>query len=149
MQGLHADEHPEVWELFENVKASLTNLEKRLEESRCYHGYEDLISGLYHQSFEVYEVQEQTRRIVAALQSLAPERKLNSWFMQIVNEGTGRQFDEEDHQYWLEITRPMVEAYFHARYFLEMAVRYGKEFERPPQYPPSGWAAVVSLYEPR
>ena len=30
----------------------------------------------------------------------------------------------------------MIEAFFHARFFLEMAVKYGKELEFPPQMLP-------------
>jgi hypothetical protein len=43
----------------------------------------------------------------------------------------------------------MLQAFFHARYFLEMACKYGKELESPPQFMPSGWAAVVYLYDLR
>jgi hypothetical protein len=50
---------------------------------------------------------------------------------------------------WLETTRPIVEAFFHARYFLEMAVRYGKKLKMPPAMLPSGWAAFLYLYNLR
>jgi hypothetical protein len=43
----------------------------------------------------------------------------------------------------------MVEAFAHARYFLEMACKYGKELEEPPQIMPSGWASVLYLYDLR
>jgi hypothetical protein len=51
-----------------------------------------------------------------------------------------------DNERWLEITRPMLEAYFHARYFLAMVIRYGHELDEPPRMMPSGWAAVLYLY---
>jgi hypothetical protein len=51
---------------------------------------------------------------------------LNAWFRTIVDEGTGKAFEPEHNQRWLEVTRPIVEAFFHAGYFLEMAVRHGK-----------------------
>lgn len=44
---------------------------------------------------------------------------------------------------------PIVEALFHARIFLEMAVRCGRELEAPPQTLPSGWAAFLYLYRLR
>jgi hypothetical protein len=69
--------------------------------------------------------------------------------MEIVSEGTGNTFEQEHNKRWLEVTRPMVEAFFHARYFLEMAVRYGKELKAPPLRMPSGWAAFLYLYELR
>jgi hypothetical protein len=46
----------------------------------------------------------------------------------------------------METTRPILEAYQHAKYFLEMAVKYGSQLERPPNLLPSGWAAVLHLY---
>jgi hypothetical protein len=47
------------------------------------------------------------------------------------------------------VTRPFVEAFFHARYFLAMAVKYGRELEFPPALMPSGWAAVLYLFDLR
>jgi hypothetical protein len=47
------------------------------------------------------------------------------------------------------VTRPIVEAFFHARFFLEMAVRYGNELDKAPHMLPSGWAALFYLYELR
>ena len=43
----------------------------------------------------------------------------------------------------------IVEAFLHARYFLEMAVRYGQELKHPPALLPSGWAALLCLFELR
>jgi hypothetical protein len=42
----------------------------------------------------------------------------------------------------------MVEAFFHARFFLEMAVRYA-HLEQPPNPLPSGYAALLYLYDLR
>lgn len=77
------------------------------------------------------------------LQSLAPERPLNKWFSEIVANGTGRDFNLEDNLRWTQCTRPILEAFFHARYLLEMICKYGREFEEPPTVLPSGWAAVL------
>lgn len=43
----------------------------------------------------------------------------------------------------------MVEAFFHARFMLEMAVKYGQALEEPPTSLPSGWAAFLYLYDLR
>lgn len=45
-----------------------------------------------------------------------------------------------DNANWTEITRPILEAFFHAPFFPEMAVRYS-ELESPPSPLPSGYAA--------
>lgn len=74
---------------------------------------------------------------------------MNESFTAIVREGTGKIFEREHNQRWLEVTRPILEAFFHALYFLEMAVRYGKELEQPPAQLPSGWAAFLYLYNLR
>jgi hypothetical protein len=42
----------------------------------------------------------------------------------------------------------VVEAFFHARYFLEMAVRYA-HLDSPPSLLPSGYAALLCLYQLR
>jgi hypothetical protein len=52
-------------------------------------------------------------------------------------------------QKWAMITRPIVEAFLHSKYFIEMAVKYGKELEEAPQCMPSGWAALTELYKIR
>jgi len=111
--------------------------------------YEDGVYRFYHQSFKVYQLQNHTVAIVEKLQSLLPGRKLNEYFIQIVAEGTGKAFSPQHNQIWLETTRPIVEAFFHARYFLQMAVKYGRELEYPPRVMPSGWAALLYLYNLR
>ena len=111
--------------------------------------YENLTYRFYHQSFKVYGLQAYTLQIVELLQSLRPELPMNSWFMDIVKAGTGKEFRDEDNSHWLETTRPMLEAFFHARYFLEMICKYGKQLDKPPTCIPSGWAAVLYLYNLR
>ena len=140
------DDREVVRVLLASIKRALPQLKALLERHSDHWGYEDPVYRFYHQSFKVYHLQEATREIVAALQALAPEATLNEWFMQIVVAGTGRTFSLEDNRRWTEVTRPILEAFFHARYFLEMAVRYGKELKRPPAVLPGGWAAVLYLY---
>ena len=50
---------------------------------------------------------------------------------------------------WLNETRPILEAFFHAKTFLGLAVRYAKALDHAPRLLPSGWAAVLSLYNAR
>ena len=64
------------------------------------------------------------------------------WFVEIGRLGTGKAFKmEEDNERWLEVTRPILAAFFHARFFLEMAVRY-TDLDAPPSPLPSGYAAL-------
>ena len=143
------DKRPEVQQLFKNLMKKLPMLEALLARCSDHWEYEDPIYRFYHQSFKVYRLQYQTKEIVAALQSLRPGTSLNDWFRQIVKEGTGKTFSLEDNKHWLQITRPILEAFFHARFFLEMAVKYGKELDNPPTMLPSGWAVLLYLYNLR
>lgn len=143
------DDREEVKRLLENIRAHRSSLEKLLEACSDHWGYEDPIYRFYHQSWKVYGLQEQTAKIVEQLQGLRPTAPLNEWFLQIVKEGTGKKFTLEDNRKWLVVTRPILEAFFHARYFLEMAVRYGKELKFAPRLLPSGWAALLYLYDLR
>ena len=146
---VNLDDRPSVKQLFKNLKKTLPKLEKLLEKCSGEWGYEDHIYRFYHQSFKVYGLQTLTLKIVKTLKSLRPRVPLNGSFMQIIEEGTGKEFELEHNECWLQMTRPMLEAFFHARYFLEMAVKYGRELDYPPASLPSGWAALLYLYNLR
>lgn len=132
--------------LLGRIQADLAALEELLAEARSHWGYEDPIYRFYHQSWKVFGLQGTTARIVQALQSLYPEGRLDPWFLEIVAAGTGKHFTPEANENWSVETRPIVEAFFHARYFLEMICKYGRELESAPSQLPSGWAAVLCLY---
>jgi len=149
MKADGVDDRPEVRNLFQNLQAQLPELETLLAQCSNHWGYEDPIYRFYHHSFKVYGLQEQTSKIAKMLQALAPNLSLNEQFLRIVAEGTGKIFKPEDNRHWETATRPMLEAFFHARFFLEMAVKYGKELKVPPQTLPSGWAALLYLYNLR
>ena len=131
--------------LLRNLRRDKAGLEKLLLENSDHWGYEDSIYRFYHQSFKVYGLQHQTQSIVDSLQALAPDRPLNRWFLEIIRSGTGKAFKIEDNARWTEVTRPILEAFFHARFFLEMAVRYA-DLDAPPQSLPSGYAALLYLF---
>jgi hypothetical protein len=141
-----ADERPEAKELLASLKTHLASLETVLSDCEGDWGAADVVYRFYHQSFKIYHAQETTVRIVHALQEVAPQLQLNRWFKQIVNEGTGKSFVMADNRHWLEVTRPILEAYFHARHFLEMAIRSAQELNDPPSVMPSSWASVLYLY---
>jgi hypothetical protein len=137
-------------ELLAKLKGALPDLEKLLTDVSDHWGYEDANYRVYHQSFKVFrQAQGATKKIVEALAALMPDRPLNKWFMEIIAAGTGREFTHDDNAHWLEATRPMIEAFFHAKFFLEMAVKYAKELDEAPTMLPSGWAAFLYLYDMR
>lgn len=131
------------------VKSALPELQKLLERATSHWEYEDPVYRLYHMSFKVFHLQHFTREIVAALRGFLPGVPLNEMFLTLLRDGTEREFTAESNERWLAETRPVVEAFFHARFFLEMAVRYGAELDDPPDTLPSGYAALLHLYNLR
>jgi hypothetical protein len=125
---------PESWDgdaqvqaLLTAMKAALPSLSELLARVDDHWGAEDGIYRYYHHSYKVFRLQDLTTEIVEALEAIAPGRSLNPKFVEIVRHGTGKTFSIEDNRRWSEVTRPIVEAFFHARFFLQMAVRYGHE----------------------
>jgi hypothetical protein len=138
-------------ELLANIQARWSELAELLEEINSHSVYEDLVYRFYHQSFKVYYLQEYTKGIVEALKSLAPSgTPFSPMFEEIYQAGaSGKQFEMKHNQQWTAHTRVFLEAFFHAKYFLEMAVKYGKELDTAPNVMPSGWAALLCLYDLR
>ena len=132
-------------ELIRRLKAQLPGMKELLDDSSNHWGYEDPAYRFYHHSYKVFALQGRTEQIVAALQGLLPGRPLNDWFLRIVGEGTGKKFSPDMNAVWEKQARPIIEAFFHARFFLDMTVRYA-DLPEPPDPLPSGWAAVLHLY---
>lgn len=149
MQSENIDDRPEAKELLNQLQARLPQLEKLLAKCSDHWGHEDPIYRFYHRSFKVYKLQLRTLEIVQMLQGLAPQRPLNDRFMQIVQDGTCKTFTMSANRNWLPITRPILETFFHVHLFLEMSVKYAKELKVPPGTLPSGWAALLYLYNLR
>jgi hypothetical protein len=135
--------------LLTRLKEKITALNILCAKMERHWGIEDAVYRFYHQSFKVYYVQEMTQEATELLQSLLPERALNAWFRQIVSEGTGKKFEMSHNENWLQHTRPMVEALFHAHYFVKMACKYQAELEAQPVGLPSGYAALLYLFDLR
>lgn len=137
-------------ELLQNIKAALPDLEALHQRLTQNWVDEEMMYRFYHHSFKVFTIQEHTTAIVEALQSLAPnETQLNETFLEIINAGTGAEFELSMNDDWLRHTRPIVEAYHHARRFLDLVIGYGRLLDAPPRTLPSGWALVLYLYNLR
>jgi hypothetical protein len=143
-----AERHALEAALLANVRVQHDALKALLDASSDHWGFEDPVYRFYHQSFKVFWLQQQTDTIVRRLSSLPSDRPLHPWFLQIVRQGTGNAFTTADNNRWTLVTRPIVEAFFHARFFLEMAVRHAA-LEVPPRPLPSGYAALLYLYQLR
>ncbi len=175
--SVNPQKHPRIWEGYEvqrgqeillaNIQAQLPHLRTVLESASTHWGYEDPIYRFYHQSFKVDGIWESTGNIVCALKGLS-EHPFNKWFQRIIDEGgpshhgPDEMFSENgkldpawiasNHDIaasWLRENRPKLEAFFHAKFMLEMAVKYGSQLKEPPIELPSGWAALLYLYDLR
>ena len=137
-------------ELLQNIKKNLPKLEILLDEVNGHWTYEDGLYRLYYGSFKVYSLQSSTMKMVNVFKGLAPEGfTLNELFEEIYKEGTGKEFKMAHNNDWSKHTRPIVEAFLHARAFLDNIVRYGKKLEHAPDCLPSGWALVLCLFNMR
>ena len=136
--------------LLENIKKrlpELKKLQKGINEDSCYG---DLIYRFYHSSFKVYWIQGCTTKIVNILKELAPKNcTFNSDFEQIFKEGTNIKFKHKHNRNWHRYVRPQLEAFFHAKYFLDQVIKYGKELDKVPECLPGGWAGVLYFYNMR
>jgi len=144
------EERPEAEALLNALKQNQDALSQLLAD--CDEGSlnaEDRIYRFYHGSRKVYWIQGLTEQIATRLQQQMPDRPLNSVFAEILQQGTGLEPERGQPKRRAEATRHMLEAYFHAHYFLKMAVKYGHELEYPPCMMPSGWAALLYLYNLR
>jgi len=150
-------------ELLQNIKKNFQELKVLLKSVN--ETYENMIYRFYHGSFKVYGVQDMTLKIVEALKDMAPEgtafqpawttespknpKTFNFQFEEIFQNGMGKKFSDKHNEKWNEHTRPLLEAFFHAKYFLEMTVRYGKKLKKAPTELPYGWAGLLYFYNLR
>lgn len=113
--------------------------------------YEDGIYRFYHHSFKVYQLQDYTSRAAEIFNHIAEaiDNRLCERFEQIVAAGTGLAWEPTHNHDWTLHTRPIVEAFLHAKYFLEMMIKYGRAMERSQNMLPTGWAAILELYNQR
>ena len=140
----------------QNDQLLLDTIKARLPELEHWAGlfqslYEDGIYRFYHHSFKVYLLQDCTVGGVEIFRGIGKtiDKKLCQWFEEIVAAGTGLEWKIEHNENWMVHTRPIAEAFFHTKYFLEMMTRYGREMNTAPTMLPAGWAAILELYNQR
>ena len=135
--------------LLENLRRSSDKLKALLEQVNDPWVYEDRMYRFFYGSFKVFDLQDATTQIAAALREVSPEgTAFCDIFEKILRNGTGREFTTEDNARWIDATLPITTAFLHAKYFLEMAVQYSAPTHRLRPLP-SGWAALLCLYDIR
>jgi hypothetical protein len=151
MRSLSAEAHlARMNDLLARIKGRLPELEELLEEIEDHFGEEDGIYRFYHQSSKVFHLQDLIKRGHKLIEEIGGDADPpHEWFCLIVKEGTAYGFGPDTNSNWLRATRPILEAFWHTKYFLTMMTKYGKELEKAPSPMPSGWAAVLYLFELR
>jgi hypothetical protein len=123
----------------------IENLLKDFEKAE-----EDLVYRFYHQSFKVFFISNLLQEAKTFFENLAPDSEgLNAWFTEIIDTALAKRFTERTNENWRVEIQPVLEAFWHCKYFLEQMDKYGKELDESPQILPSGWAAVLYLYNLR
>ncbi len=135
--------------LLANIKENKAEIEKLRDIFKQLE--EDYVYRFYHQSFKVFGATAQIKQAKELFERLAPDSfPLNDWFCSIAGAAIGKEFDfAKTNQIWLEETRSILEAFWHSKYFLEQMLIAADELEESPQLLPSGWAAVLYLYNLR
>lgn len=133
--------------LLARLRHKKPDLRQMFEEMSSHGHYEDHFYRYYHGSFKVYNTQTTTEKAVRLLGDLLPERKLNMAFEDIIREGTGKEFGAEN-QDGERTPRAILEAFSHAKFMIDMAMRYA-DMSEPPKTLPSGYAALLYLYDLR
>lgn len=122
--------------------------------------YEDRMYRFYHASFKVFLLQDEIEDTMKLLKKICPSRpcSLDKWFLQIIADAQKEgSFKMEYNEDFPRHARPIVEAYLHCKYFLEMLVESLKMKEDPMKAIrekrlmgiPSGYAAILELYNLR
>ncbi len=118
---------------------------------RVFIGFEeDFVYRFYHQSFKVFGAVDLIKEAKDLFDKIAPEGwLLNDWYCQITEEALGKKFHSGTNSVWLVETRPILEAFWHSKYFLDQMIVSGGDLDHAPRMLPSGWAAVLYLYNIR
>lgn len=133
----------------QNLLTQLPELERLKQKLETWET-EDGPYRFYHGSFKVFWLIESSKEILAALAKLFPEGShLNTFLQEIVDEAFSKKFNENTNSNWTKETRPVVECFFHLKYFLDQAVKYGKDIGRnlePTQPNDSGWICLMDMF---
>ena len=154
------DRDRQIRTLAENVKANLPKLKKLAKQCKATWGGEDHFYRFYHHSFKVYYANLLTKEIVEALRSCAPPAEdyvspggvvsqrcvMNKMFMEIVEDAINRKFTYAVNNNWLGETRQVIEAFLHAKFFLELVIKFSDMLLEGRRGGEPGYVAVLNLY---
>lgn len=151
MQDFIAERKEKEQKLIERLKERETEIRQLQQQVENWHASPDGIYRFYHHSYKVFSLNHYTEQIVSFFTELMDiERKdLHPWFVEICEEGLGRSFTQEANSNWLNETRPVMEAFFHAKHLLDMMIVYGLDKDAKEREGFGGWFSVLYLYQIR
>jgi hypothetical protein len=137
--------------LLSNIKKHKPKLKLLLDEVNNDWSYEDTIYRFYHCSFKTHYIHSLTIKIVNILKAIDPkENKEFAELFQMMIDGANINvpWKKEQNNNWGKHVSPIIEAFLHTKYFLEMIIKYST-MKKAPELLPSGWAAILELYNIR
>ncbi len=145
----HELRHRRAADLLQNIKDHRSEIEAQFD--RFKKAEPDLIYRFYHQSFKAFGMVDMIRDANKLFSDLAPESTfLNNWYVQITRTALTKRFEGSyTNQHWMETMLPVTQAFWQDKYFLEQMLIAADELDEAPQILPSGWAAVLYLYDLR
>lgn len=129
-----------------NNKTEIMDLYRKVSDEWSY---DDGLYRYYHQSFKVFQLQSLTVAMKDLFEKIVLTKLgLNMLYYEIFYKGTGFSFDLSFNDNWHKHAGPIVEAFLHSKFFLEMIVKT-LEVTTVPSILPSHLAAVLELYNSR
>lgn len=106
---------------------------------------EDGIYRFYNQSFKAFYLQESTEQIANLLKKLL-NIPLNQIYLDIISEGTGKEFTEDTNKSWTKEVQPIVNAFLHSLHILKLIVKYGLDSTDKKRMDGNGWSTILVIY---
>jgi len=132
----------------QETKEQAYSLQQEAENDRYI---DDRFYRFYRNSTKVYDIQILTTHIVDYMQSLIDDFQLTNFhphFVTIIQEGTGHVPASQEDVY-IQDTRAILEAFFHAKSALGSLIRYGIELPSEKRERATGWFSILTIYQLR
>jgi hypothetical protein len=135
--------------LFVRIKARLSDLEAMAEKLEAVE--ENGVYRFYHGSFKVFNMQEPIKEAFKLIEEIGGvDDPPHLEYALLVKAGTENDFaGDRTNANWDAETKPILEAFWHTKYFIKMMVKYGKKLEKVEPPLDYGMAAVLYLFELR
>jgi hypothetical protein len=107
-------------------------------------------TGTCRCSYKVFDLQDPVESAFKLINEIGDESDPPySEYVQIVEAGTTNKFSATTNENWEAETKPILEAFWHTKYFINMMVKYAEDFEKVEMPTRPGMAEVLYLFELR